>query len=154
MCLLVLLQMNYDYAQNKFCPPSALPGFMNHQSERVGAASLAGAYVAAVSTRCVALTPYRLRCPRPSDCVVCGPAEQWNVRDYDFYGAAYSILSAIGTGGLNAVVCGIPARDAGEFQAFPQSGPATETSIDFYRTWFAWASDNQVRALSGRASSL
>jgi hypothetical protein len=36
------LQMNYDYAQNKFCPPSALPGFMNHQSERDGAASLAG----------------------------------------------------------------------------------------------------------------
>jgi hypothetical protein len=68
------------------------------------------------------------------------------VRDYDLYGAAYSVLSAIGTGGLNAVVCGIPARDAGEFQAFPQSGPGTEASVDLYRTWFAWADTNQVRA--------
>jgi hypothetical protein len=82
-------QMNYDYAQSKLCQYSAMPGFMNHQTERQGCASL---------------------------------SEQWNVRDFDFYGAPYGILSAIGTGGLNAVVCDIPARDVAEFEAFPLEG--------------------------------
>ena len=36
---------------------------------------------------------------------------QCNVRDFDYYGAAYTILSAIATGGINAVVCDITARD-------------------------------------------
>ena len=36
---------------------------------------------------------------------------QCNVRDFDYYGAAYTILSAIATGGVNAVVCDIAARD-------------------------------------------
>ncbi len=82
-------QMNYDYAQSKLCQYSAMPGFMSHQTERQGCASL---------------------------------SEQWNVRDFDFYGITYGIVSAIGTGGLNAVVCNIPARDPDEFDAFPLSG--------------------------------
>lgn len=39
------------------------------------------------------------------------PPLQCNVRDFDYYGAAYTILSAIATGGVNAVVCDIAARD-------------------------------------------
>ena len=27
-------QMNYDYAQSKLCQPSAMPGFMHHNSDR------------------------------------------------------------------------------------------------------------------------
>lgn len=47
------------------------------------------------------------------------------------------------TGGLNAVVCDIPARDLGEFASFPEhSSDNRSVSIDFYHAWFKWAADN------------
>ena len=93
---------------HKLCPYSAMPGFMNHQTDR--------------------------HCSTDRT-VAC------NVRDYDFYGAPYSVLSAIGTGGLNAVVCGIPARDPGEYAAFPSSAPDPRTaSAHFYSSWLDWVS--------------
>ena len=104
--------MNYDYAQSKLCQPSAMPGFMQHQSDRFENGGI--------------------------------PYTDLNVRDYDFYGASYAVISALATGGLNAVVCGLPARDEGEFTAFPQSTPQSNISIsvDFYRYWFNWATEN------------
>lgn len=109
--------MNYDYAQSKFCPPSAMPGFMNHQSDRFYANNVL-------------------------------PYTDLNVRDYDYYGASYSILSGIASGGLNIVVCGIPARDEGEFLAFPETSTSTtDVSASFYRNWIQWASDNKQALL-------
>jgi PAN domain len=66
-----------------------------------------------------------------------------NVRDWDYYGTPYTLLSAIATGGTNLVVNGLPARDEGEFTAFPLSvDDPRAASIDFYRTWFAFAANN------------
>ena len=67
-----------------------------------------------------------------------------NIRDFDFYGASFTIISAIATGGVNMVINGIPARDLGEFAAFPQTAPDVRTvSVDFYRSWFAWAESHK-----------
>ena len=102
-------QMNYDYAQAKLCQPSAMPGFLHHNTDRGD-----------------------------------GRRTDLSIRDYDFFGAPYTILSAIATGGLNAVVCDIPARDEGEFVAFPEAVADNRTvSVSFYRTWFEWASRHQ-----------
>jgi hypothetical protein len=71
------------------------------------------------------------------------------IRDFDFYGAAYTIISAIATGGVNMVINGIPARDLGEFSAFPQRAPDVRTvSVEFYRTWFAWAESHKHHLLN------
>ena len=72
-----------------------------------------------------------------------GRRSDLSIRDYDFYGAPYTILSAIATGGLNAVVCDVPARDAGEFAAFPAAASDARTaSVAFYRAWFQFATDH------------
>jgi hypothetical protein len=104
-------QVNYVYAQQMFCPMYAMPGFINHQSDRFYDGQIV--------------------------------FSQLNVRDYDFYGATYSIVSSIAVGGMNNVVCDIPARDEAEFNAFPTSGPTTENSIDFYQRWFFFADVNR-----------
>eukprot|EP00698_Gefionella_okellyi_P001369 TRINITY_DN11315_c0_g1_i1.p1 TRINITY_DN11315_c0_g1~~TRINITY_DN11315_c0_g1_i1.p1 ORF type:complete len:1142 (-),score=234.82 TRINITY_DN11315_c0_g1_i1:23-3307(-) len=104
-------QMNYLYAQMMFCPQSAMPGFVHHNTDRF----------------------------TPSGAT---PRTDFNIRDYDYYGAAYSMLSSLATAGLNTVVCDIPARDEGEFNSFPQNAPSTDISVEFYRTWFAWADAN------------
>lgn len=62
-----------------------------------------------------------------------------SIRDFDFYGAPYTIVSAVATGGLNLVVCDVAARDEGEFSAFPIDAPDNRTvSVNFYRSWFDW----------------
>ena len=106
-------QMNYDYAQSKLCQPSAMPGFLHHNTDRFD-----------------------------------GRRVDWTIRDYDFYGASYTILSAIATGGVNMVVCDVPARDLGEFAAFPQTAADNRTvSVDFYRSWFAFAEEHKQHLL-------
>ena len=62
-------------------------------------------------------------------------------------------MSAIATGGVNAVVCDVPARDLAEFAAFPQAGPnisarfpdLQDVSVAFYRGWLDWAVDSNSR---------
>jgi len=106
-------EMNYDYAQSKFCQPSAMPGFLSHNTDRCGG---------------------------PGGC----PRSDWNVRDYDLYGTPYSLLSAVATGGVNIVLNLIPSRDEGEFTAFPMTTASNTTaSIDFYRQWLRFASENR-----------
>jgi len=105
-----LRRMGWLYSQTQFCPPSAMPGFAHHQTDRY----YANGYY-----------------PRAGD---------FNLRDYDYFGAPYSLLSSIAVGGLNSVICDIPARDEQEFLAFPADGAAEdEMSVAFYRRWFAWA---------------
>ena len=69
-----------------------------------------------------------------------------SIRDYDFYGASYTILSAVATGGLNMVVCMIPARDEEEFLNFPESisNDNNTVSISFYKTWFDFIIKNEA----------
>ena len=55
-----------------------------------------------------------------------------NVRDFDLVGYKYSLLSTIGTAGLNNVVTMIPARDEEEFALFPGD------DIAFIRKWLTW----------------
>jgi hypothetical protein len=68
--------------------------------------------------------------------------DTFNVRDFDYYAAAYSIVSSVSTAGMNNVVCDIPARDEGEFAAFPAVAPTTDASMQFYQTWWQWVDDN------------
>lgn len=42
----------------------------------------------------------------------------YDIRDFDFMGYKYSLLSSIGTAGLNTVINMVPGRDMEEFQAF------------------------------------
>ena len=107
--------MSYPYMTYQFAPPSAVPGFTNHNSDR----------------------------KTPSGDT---PWTDFNVRDFDFYGTPYSVVSSIATGGLNSVVNMLPARDDGEYAAFPLSGPGgnasalmTSASVAFYRSWLDWA---------------
>jgi PAN domain len=94
---------NYNYAQEKFAPMRARPGFMHHQTDRDSNLFEEG------------------------------------VRDFDFYGASYSILSAVATAGMNWVVCGIAARDEAEFNAFPyQVDSPSSISVEFYLRWQSW----------------
>ena len=103
-------RMNYLYMMTQLCPPSAMPGFMHHQTDRY---LVDGTFV------------------RDRDL---------HVRDFDYFGAPYAVLSSIASGGLNSVVCMLPARDAGEFAAFPaDAGSPSQMSVAFYRSWFAWA---------------
>lgn len=103
-------QMNYDYAQSKLCQPSAMPGFLHHNTDRG-------------DNRRVDLS----------------------IRDFDFYGTPYTVLSAVATGGLNMVVCMIPARDEEEYLNFPLSAPDNNTaSISFYHQWFDWIKTNEA----------
>jgi hypothetical protein len=46
----------------------------------------------------------------------------FNLRDFDLLGYKYSLLSSIGTAGLNTVVNLIPGRDEEEFIAFVSQG--------------------------------
>jgi len=59
------------------------------------------------------------------------------------YGTPYTLISAIATGGVNAVVCDIPARDEGEFNAFPSTAPFTSASLDLYHYWLDFARNNR-----------
>ena len=62
------------------------------------------------------------------------------MRDFDLLGYRYSLLSSIGTGGLNNVMNMLPARDTQEFELFPS------VDLAFVRDWIDWA-DNNVALL-------
>jgi len=96
----------------EFCPNEALPGFAFHQTDRDP------------TTLQKAVCPQG-RCSNHS-----------RVRDFDLLGYRYSLLSSIGTGGLNNVLNMLPARDSQEFNLFPKE------DIAFVQTWLAWTDEN------------
>ena len=49
---------------------------------------------------------------------------EFYTKDFDLLGHRYSLLSSIATGGLNNVLCDIPARNASEFDLFPAAARA------------------------------
>lgn len=110
--------INYKYAQNQLQPPSRIPGFIFHQTERTddnGTMPCAGAGS--------------------------GQRNGWkcydmNIRDFDLLGYKYSLLSTVGTAGQNLVLTMIPARDLDEFHMLPQS------DRDFITDWIKWTDTN------------
>ena len=101
----------------QYCPNDALPGFAFHQTDR---------------------DPTALQekiCPGGGRC-----ANHSRVRDFDLLGYRYSLLSSIGTGGLNNILNMLPARDAQEFQLFPAE------DLAFVSDWIGWA-DRHVALL-------
>jgi len=75
------------------------------------------------------------------------PFYTWNIRDYDYYGNPFSLISAIATGGVNAVVCDIPARDEEEFNNFPSTAPFTTSSLDLFHFWLDFARSERAYLL-------
>jgi len=71
--------------RSEFCPNEALPGFAFHQTDRDPTAL------------------QKATCPQ-GRC-----ANHSRVRDFDLLGYRYSLLSSIGTGGLNNVLNMLPA---------------------------------------------
>ena len=120
-------EVAYSYRQLEFCPPESLPGFAFHQTDRD---------------------------PSPKQAAICPDGRCANasrVRDFDLLGHRYSLLSSIATGGLNNVVCYLPARDSEEFEHLPAD------EIAFVRTWLDFTDRHtsalkKTRALPGSAA--
>jgi hypothetical protein len=106
-------KINYIYSTQGLLPPARIPGFMFHQSERTD--DDGHHYCTKKEVLCV---------------------NNSNTRDFDLLGYKYSVLSTIGTAGLNNVVTMIPARDVAEFTHFPQE------DISFIKKWLAWTDSN------------
>ena len=111
-----LRRVNYVYRTRQLEPNVRIPGFMMHQSERH------------FDNRCDAKGHFDsqgiwMGCTHPGECACQGPntgnfSEQ-NVRDFDFLGYRYGLLSSIGTAPLNNVLAMLPARDEAESSLFP-----------------------------------
>jgi hypothetical protein len=97
----------------QFLPSKRIPGFAFHQSERTDDNGTA---------------------PCTMDTDLC---YDMNARDFDFLGYKFSLLSSIGTAGLNNVLCMIPARDQEEYALFP------EEDLQFISHWLAWTDTNK-----------
>ena len=74
----------------------------------------------------------------------------WNVtghyqRDFDFAGFKYSLMSSIGTAGLNNVVAMLPARDLAEYNALPNATTSSATprgaTIPWIKRWLDWTEE-------------
>ena len=100
------------YAAGQLIPPSRIPGFIFHQTER---------------------TADNGTNPCFSSSKLCYDS---NARDFDLLGYKYSLLSTIGTAGQNNVLTMIPARDPEEFQLFPAA------DLAFIKRWLAWTDTN------------
>jgi hypothetical protein len=97
----------------QFLPSARIPGFAFHQSERTDDNGTA---------------------PCTMDTDLC---YDMNARDFDYLGYKFSLLSSIGTAGLNNVLCMIPARDQEEYSLFP------EEDLAFISHWLAWTDSNK-----------
>ena len=120
-------EVAWSYRQLEFCPAESLPGFAFHQTDRDA------------SPRQKAICPDG-RCSNAS-----------RARDFDLLGHRYSLLSSIGTGGLNNVICYLPARDQEEFERLPPE------ELAFVQRWLSWTDTHtellkQTRALPGAAA--
>jgi len=105
-------RVNYKYSLAQMLPPSRIPGFIFHQTERTDDNG---------TNACFGNVPL---------------CYDMNVRDFDLLGYKYSLLSTIGTAGQNNVLTMIPARDMGEFTLFPS------VDLGFIRSWLAWTDSN------------
>jgi hypothetical protein len=104
-------RVNYIYAAQQYLPPSRIPGFIFHQSERTA--------------------------DNGTNACFGNVKECWdmNTRDFDLLGYKYSVLSTVGTAGQNNVLTMIPARDMQEYNLLPQE------DRDFIKNWIAWTDE-------------
>jgi hypothetical protein len=100
----------YRYRNYEFAPSELVPGFITHQTSR---GDETGEMPQKKTERGVMLLPYR-------------------VRDWDYLGWRYSLLSSIAVAGWNNVIDMIPARDIEEHQAF------SEADRQWFRRWIDW----------------
>ena len=98
--------------RDAYCPNDALPGFAFHQTDRDP-------------------TPLQKRVCSDGRC-----SNHSRVRDFDLLGHRYSLLSSVGTGGLNSVVNMLPARDEQEYALFPAD------DVAFISRWMKWADEH------------
>jgi hypothetical protein len=105
----------YFYRNHEFAPGELVPGFITHQTSR---SDDTGEMPQKQTDRGIMLTPFR-------------------VRDWDYLGWRYSLLSSIAVGAWNNVINYIPARDPQEFKYFPEEDKA------FFRRWLEFARLNR-----------
>lgn len=98
--------------RDQYCPNDAVPGFAFHQTDRD------------------ATGKQKQICPD-------GRCSNYSrARDFDLLGYRYSLLSSIGTAGLNNVINMLPARDEQEFSLFPKQ------DLEFIKRWMSWTDAN------------
>eukprot|EP00937_MAST-01D_sp_MAST-1D-sp2_P003944 g3944.t1 len=107
--------VNHRYAIEQLLPPSRIPGFIFHQTERTDDNGTNACFGGGQANQ---------------------PCYDMNVRDFDLLGYKYGLLSTIGTAGQNNVVTMIPARDPEEFKLFPQADRA------FIQAWLAFTDEH------------
>ena len=113
----------WRYRNVEFCPAEVMPGFAMHQTDR---------------------DPTKLEHdPRSNN--------HSRARDFDLLGYRYSLMSSIGTGGLNNVINMLPARDEQEYSLLPKE------DIAFVNDWMKWTDDHvewlqQTKSITGLPS--
>src|SRR5512139_710429 len=117
----------YRYRNYEFAPSEIVPGFITHQTSR---ADDTGDMPRVKTDRDVMLTRFR-------------------VRDWDYLGWRYSLLSSIAIAGWNNVLNMIPARDIEEYHAF------SDADRRWFRKWIDWTNTNkeylrQTRTILGQ----
>jgi len=108
----------YRYRVNDYCPPELMPGFITHQTSRKDGDTETNVGKDKKANKGV----LRL--------------DSFRIRDWDYLGWKYSLISSIGTAGFNHVVSMIPARDMEEFKNF------LEEDMKFFRSWLNWTDEN------------
>jgi hypothetical protein len=105
----------YRYRNYDFAPSELVPGFITHQTSR---SDETGEMPQRRTEGGIMLEPFR-------------------VRDWDYLGWRYSLLSSIAVGGWNNVINMIPARDSEEDRHF-----AAE-DVEWFRAWIEWTRLNR-----------
>ena len=105
----------YRYKNYEFAPSELVPGFITHQTSR---ADDTGEMPEGKSDKGVVLLPFRLR-------------------DWDYLGWRYSLLSSIAVAGWNNVIDFIPGRDAAEHEHF------SDEDKKWFRRWIDWTAENR-----------
>ncbi len=101
---------NFLYRNYEYYPTEALPGFISHQVPRHGG-----------NTEQEETSPTETG---------------WRMRNFDYLGWKYSVISSIGYAGINHVIGMLPSRDVGEFRHFSAADQA------WLRKWLGWTDSN------------
>ena len=111
-----LRRVNFVYRARQLIPNHRVPGFMFHQSERSNNSGPANGRSDGISTLI------------------------WDhdihTRDFDRLGFKYSVISSVGTAGLNNVLAMLPGRNQEAYDKFPAADKS------FVKRWLDWAEDN------------
>lgn len=111
--------VNYWYRNYQFAPSELVPGYAMHQTERSENVYTKDSMGGLTDHIVMMEGPYRLR-------------------DWDYLGYRYSLLSSIATGGWNNVIGMIPARDPEEFRNF------TRKDKSWIKGWLDWTVTNKA----------